>query len=64
MLSGLTIYESVFETPGGTRSVVGGPHPEFIKVERDFSGVHISNSAFFVEVEHYRNRFQLEHDIP
>ena len=29
--SGLTIYRSVFETPGGRRGVVVSPHPEFTK---------------------------------
>ena len=60
---GLAIYESVFETPGGTRGVLGGPHPNFTKIEREF-GAHISNCSLFVEAELYKKRFQLEHDIP
>ena len=59
----LAIYESVFETPGGTRGVLGGPHPNFTKIEREF-GAHISNCSLFVEAELYKKRFQLEHDIP
>ena len=59
----LAIYESVFETPGGTKGVLRGPHPNFTKIEREF-GAHVSNCSLFVEAELYKKRFQLEHDIP
>ena len=36
MPSGLTIYESVFKNPDGSRGVVGGSHKVFLEIERYF----------------------------
>ena len=32
--SGLTVYESMFFSPGGSLGVVAGPHPEFDRIDR------------------------------
>ena len=32
--SGLTVYESIFFSPGGSLGVVAGPHPEFDRIDR------------------------------
>ena len=55
MPSGLTIYESFFQGPDGTRSILGGPHEVFTNVERQFKGIHLISRAYFTEtVEKYR----------
>ena len=36
--TGLEILESVFTSSCGTRGIVGGPHQEFSKIERNFKG--------------------------
>ena len=35
--SGLGIFESVFQSPCGARGVLGGPHKEFSKIEKNFN---------------------------
>ena len=34
--SGLTIFESVFLNPDGSREIVGGPHPVFTAIEHQY----------------------------
>ena len=44
--SGLTLYESVFKNPDGSRGVICGPHPEFSKVHRSAHFVHHQRITF------------------
>ena len=44
--SGLGIYESVFQSPCGSRGIVGRPHKEFSKIENKFKGMHVENSMY------------------
>jgi len=42
--SGLTIYESVFANPDGSRRVIGGPHRSFTEIDKNFNGLSFSTS--------------------
>lgn len=44
--SGLEISESFFVSSDGSRGVVSGPHSEFSKAEKNFSGLHAKNLEF------------------
>ena len=62
---GLGIFESCFLSPCGTRGVVGGPHPEFSKVEKNFKGLHVSGTAYFHNpVSDLRYLWQVSNDVP
>ena len=46
---GFGIYESAFKSPCGSRGVLGGPHKEFSRIEKEFRGMHASHMAYFHE---------------
>ena len=66
--SGLGIYKSVFSSPGGSRGVVGGPHPEFSKVEEKFHTQYAyfqgSTSIFSEAARAVREYWKLIDDVP
>ena len=62
--SGLTLYESCFESLDGTRGVISGPHPEFSKTEKNS---HFSDIRFnFLNsiVEKYNESINLINEVP
>jgi len=59
--SGLSLSESVFRSPCGTRGVVGGPHREFSKVEKNFKGLHVNQMVYFCpQVQDYKDAWKIE----
>ena len=56
--SGLTLYNSKFESADGTTGVICGPHPEFTKVERS-SGFFASRAKMSYLSQEVRNYFDL-----
>ena len=65
MPNGLTLYESQFKSPDGSRGLVGGPHSVFTKIHKDFKGSHLSMSAFIVDlVKCYHDGFRLRSSVP
>ena len=40
------ISGSVFQSPCGSRGIVGGPHKEFSKIENKSEGMHVENSEY------------------
>ena len=65
--SGLSIYESMFKNPDGTRGVIGGPHEVFTKIEEQFrsniSNAFKSKSFLSQQFELYRKGYHIDSDI-
>ena len=62
---GLAIFESVFQSPGGTRGVVSGPHSEFSKVENSNDGLYVKKYSYFqTPVQAYRELHTIGNDVP
>ena len=47
--NGFGIDESVFKCPCGSRGVLGGPHKEFSRIEKEFRDMHVSHKVYFLE---------------
>ena len=67
LLSGLSIYESMFKDSDGTRGVIGGPHEVFIKIEEQFrsniSNTFNSKSFLSQQFQLYRKGYHIEPDF-
>ena len=62
---GLTIYESVFCNPDGTRGVGGGPHPHFNKIEKEWAESNENFREFFnQQLELYKRGYSVSIDLP
>ena len=62
--NGLSIYESQFANPDGSRGIVGGPHKVFTKIHNDLGADHMSMSAYISEIVHaYCIGFKLSLDF-
>ena len=65
--SGLSIYESMFKNPDGTRGVIGGPHEVFTKIEEQFrtniSSTFNSKSFLSQQFELYRKGYHIDPDF-
>ena len=59
--NGLSIFESQFLSPDGSRGLVGGPHKVFTEIHKSLSNNHMYNmSTYFSEIaEKYRNGFKI-----
>ena len=69
LMSGLGIFESVFQSPCGARGVLGGPHKEFSKIEKNFNkglGSHVNLSAYLGKSHSglYEGFYQLQNEMP
>ena len=65
LVTGLTVYESVFQSYDGSNGILGGPHSEFTKAEKRDNGIHTMKHVYFIPpVDQYRNYFKLECDMP
>ena len=59
--NGLSIYESQFSNPDGSRGIVGGPHRVFTEVHKSLGGNHMIMSAYLSNiVKICQNRFKLD----
>jgi hypothetical protein len=62
--SGLSIYESVFPNPDGTRGIVAGPHKVVAQIYRMVGCSNIILTSFFSEeLNAYRNTLRIDRDI-
>ena len=62
--TGLGIFKSVFKSPCDTRGIVGDPHREFSKVEKN-NNTHVIEIAYFQAPTYgYRLLWQLGRNIP
>ena len=69
LMSGLGIFESVFPSPCWARGVLGGPHKEFSKIEKNFNkglGSHVNLSAYLGKSHSgsYEGFYQLRNEMP
>ena len=63
--TGLGIYESVFRSPCGAKGVVGGPHKEFSKIEKNLKGLHVHKTVYFSPaVCDYRELWGVQNEMP
>ena len=62
--SGLGIYRSIFKSVCGTRGVVGGPHPEFSKIEQKFKSQKVSATYFTESIMVIRNFWEKCDGVP
>ena len=63
--TGLAVYKSAFLGLNGSYGIIGGPHPEFTKVEKMQKGTHAGKRVYITpSTECYRARFSLECDVP
>ena len=63
--SGLTIYESVFLNPDGSRGVVGGPHEVFTSIEKKWAESNISIGTFCKkQLELVKMGYRVSVDMP
>ena len=61
--NGLSIYESQFLNPDGSRGIVGGPHRIFTEVHKNL-GSHLSMGAYLTDIaQAYQNGYKLSVDI-
>jgi len=56
--SGLTIYESIFKNPDGSRGVIGGTHHVFATIEKQFNGIG-KNSFLCNQLNIFKSGFQV-----
>ena len=62
--NGLGIYESSFVSPGGTRGVVGGPHPKFTETENNSQGLYVAGAVYYTEtVSQLVQQWKLSNDV-
>ena len=61
--SGLTIYESIFKNPDGSRGVIGGPHKLFSMIESQFKG---SGKSTFIsnQLTIFKSGYSVNPDVP
>ena len=60
--NGLSIYESQFVSPDGSRGIVGGPHRIFSEIHKNL-GTRVNTSAYFAKMVYaYQNSFNLPLD--
>ena len=60
--NGLSIYESQFVSPDGSRGIVGGPHRIFSEIHKNL-GTHVNMSAYFAKMVYAcQNSFNLRLD--
>lgn len=59
MESGLTLQESVFNSPCGSRGVVTGPHPAFTIAERQCHSVYRAEGRFSEDYKVIRDHYRL-----
>ena len=57
--SGLTIYESCFCNPDGSRGVIGGPHKVFTEIEANYP----VKSFMSMQYELFKNGYQVNPDL-
>ena len=62
MENGLTLQESVFNSPCGSRGVVTGPHPAFTAAERQCHSVYQADCLFTEEYKVIRDHYTLLSD--
>ena len=63
--TGLGLYESCFASPCSSRGVAAGPHPEFSKIERNFKGLHVGETAYIHEsVNALRDLWVIDNEVP
>ena len=63
--SGLTIYESGFCNPDGTRGVIGGPHPHFNKIEKEWAESNVNFREFCnQQLELYKMGYSISIELP
>ncbi len=62
--SGLTIYESLFESSDGSTGIVAGPHPEFTKIERTAHFVHEEFHYYSPCVQQYNELISMQNEVP
>ena len=66
LLSGLSIYESMFKNSDGTRGVIGGPHEVFTKIKKirtNISNTFNSKSFLSQQFELYRKGYHIDPDF-
>ena len=65
LVTGVTVYESVFQSYDGSNGILGGPHSLFTKAEKRHNGIHTMKHVYFIPpVDQHRNHFKLECDMP
>jgi len=57
--SGLTIYESIFKNPDGSRGVIGGTHHVFTTIQKQFNRIGKCN-----QLNIFKSGFQVNPDVP
>ena len=63
--TGLTIYDSFFESADGSTGIVAGPHPEFTKTERNAHFVNDKRFSYYSQsVEKYLDLVSMQHEVP
>ena len=63
--SGLTLYQSRFNSPDGTNGVIAGPHPEFTKIDRmAHFAVNQKFTYYSSSVQNYKTFHTLIDDVP
>ena len=61
--NGLSIYESQFASPDGSRGVVGGPHRIVSEIHKNLGNNYTNTSAYFESLTQiYKNGYQLSLD--
>ena len=62
--SGLTIYQSIFKSPDGSRGVIGGPHRIFNEINRSLSNGFSMRTFVANQLDLYKSGFQINPDVP
>ena len=62
--SGLTIYESVFCNPDGSRGIIGGPHQVFNEINKQMTHGIGMNTFVINQLNIYKSGFQINPDVP
>ena len=62
--SGLTIYQSIFKSPDGSRGVIGGPHRIFSEINRSMSNGFSMRTFVANQLNLYKSGFQIKPDVP
>ena len=61
--NGLTIFQSPFSGPDGSRAIVGGPHNIFSEVHKNLGNNHVNTGVYFTKLAQiYRNGYLVSFD--
>ena len=61
--SGLSIYKSVFRNADGGQGIIGGPHPIFTAIHKQFFNQSTFNSFCSQQIRLYKNGMQVNPDV-